>query len=273
MRTNKLAVAASLAAATLGAALAGATSPFARLAGATRGATLLEQKKPVYPDDLAKALRQGNVLIIGRIGRDGTPADLHAIASSHKNFVQPALDAVTQWRFRPAMRDGAPIEVFLNAAVRFRLEGDNRGDIGLPVLGDLAITPADAQGRATAPEGFPIRRGKDPAIRAEAILDVPPKADARTLAVRVEAVSPKQRRIPIFQPPVAVPAKATEVKIPVVAQIGSDWEEGVWLLRFTVDNAGAGGGQFWLADDPSTFPFKIPTSPTTPTNPASPAKP
>src|SRR5438309_9278985 len=48
--------------------------------------------------------------------------DLHAISASHKDFVQPALEAVRQWRFRPALRDGVPIEVFLNAAVRFRSE-------------------------------------------------------------------------------------------------------------------------------------------------------
>jgi len=252
MRRSGRAIAAALGAAALLARLAAA-------AGQTRGAALLEEKKPVYPETMMKALRQGNVLILGRIDREGRPIGLQAITASHQDFVQPALDAVSQWRFRPALRDGVPIEVFLNAGVRFRQPGDRRGDIGLPVLGDLAVSPADDQGRRTAPEGFPIRRGKDAALRAEASLDVPPKDQARTLTVRVEAVSPTQKHIAIFQPPVAVPAKATEVKFPVVARIGSDWEEGVWLLRFLVDGHGAGGGQFWLADDPSRFEFRIPS--------------
>jgi protein TonB len=240
----------------------GAAMLLARLvsaAGTTRGATLLEEKKPVYPETMMKALRQGNVLIVGRIDREGRPVGLQAITASHQDFVQPALDAVSQWRFRPALRDGAPIEVFLNAGIRFRQPGDRRGEIGLPVLGDLAVSPADGQGKKTAPEGFPIRRGKDEALRAEAALDVPPKDQPRTLSVRVEAVSPKGRHIAVFQPPVAVPAKAAEVKFPVVARIGSDWEEGVWLLRFLVDGQGAGGGQFWLADDPAHFDFRIPS--------------
>jgi hypothetical protein len=257
MRRTALFAAAAFGAAIIGGALAYG-------AGQTRGATLIDQKKPVYPDNLFKALRQGNVLIIGRIDREGKPADLKAITSSHKDFVQPAIDAVGQWRFRPALRDGVPIDVFLNAAVRFRLDGDGRGNIGIPVLGDLAVSPADDQGRKTAPEGFPIRRGKDPALRADAVLDVPPKDQARTLSIRVEAVSPTQKHYPVFQPPVAVPAKATEVKIPVVARIGADWEEGVWLLRFVVDGAGAGGGQFWLADDPSRFAFQIPATAASP---------
>ena len=130
----------------------------------------------------------------------------------------------------------------------------------VPILGDIAIFPADASGKRTAPEGFPIRRGQDPALRAEALLDVPPAAQARTLTVRVEAESPKGKRVPVFQPPVAVPANATEVRIPVVANIGADWEEGVWMLRFTVNGAGAGAGQFWLASDPAHFQFVIPKS-------------
>jgi hypothetical protein len=151
--------------------------------------------------------------------------------------------------------------VFFNVAVRFRIEGEKRGKLEAPILGDVAISPADASGQKSAPEGFPIRRGQDPALRAETLLDVPPSAEDRTLTVKAEAVSPKGKRVPVFLPPVAVPAKAAEVRIPVVAPIGSDWEDGVWMLRFTVNGAGVGGGQFWLAADPSKFSFVIPTSP------------
>jgi len=43
--------------------------------------------------------------------------------------------------------------------------------------------------------------------------------------------------------------------VPVVANVGADWEEGVWSLRFLADGREAGGGQFWLARDPSRFDF------------------
>ena len=138
------------------------------------------------------------------------------------------------------------------------MEGDTRGVIPGPILGDLAISPADAAGKATAPEGFPIRRGADKALQAIALLDVPPNVQARTIAVTVEAVSPSGKHVPVFQPPVAVPANATEVKIPVVAPVPADWEEGVWLLRFKADGAFAGAGQFWLASDPEHFQFVVP---------------
>lgn len=225
-----------------------------------REAVRTKYQEPVYPEALHKADRQGNVLLIGRIDAQGRVEDLHAISASHKDFVQPAMEAVRAWQFRPALRDGKPIEIFANIGVRFRVQGDKRGQIGIPVLGDIAISPADASGKSTAPEGFPIRRGRDPALRAEALLDLPPVAQARTLTVRVEAQSPSGKKIPVFQPPVAVPANATDVRIPVVANIGADWEEGVWMLRFTVNGASVGAGQFWLATDPAHFHFVIPRS-------------
>ncbi len=233
----------------------------AAAAGAqTRGAVQTKQTNPVYPDNLLKTEQQGNVLLIGRIDTQGRVKDLFVVSTSHKDFSQPAMDAVRTWEFRPATKDGKPVEIFTNVGVRFRITNDKRGEIPEPILGDLAISPADASGKATAPEGFPIQKGKDAALRAAVQLDVPPGPEARTLAVRVEAISPTGKRYPVFQPPVAVPAHATEVKFAVVEKIADGWEDGVWILKFTVDGKNAGGGQFWLARDPATFHFVVPRS-------------
>lgn len=226
----------------------------------THEAVRTRYQAPVYPETLLKSERQGNVLLVGRIDAQGHMADLRVVGATHTDFVRPAAEAVSAWQFKPATRDGQPIEIFANIGVRFRLEGEKRGLIPAPILGDIAISPADESGRRTAPEGFPIRRGKDKALRAEALLDLPPNIQSRTLAVRVEATAPSGKRIAIFQPPVAVPPGATDVRIPVVAKVGPDWEEGVWMLRFTVNGAGAGVGQFWLASDPAHFSFVIPKS-------------
>ena len=226
----------------------------------TRGAVETKHVDPVYPENLLKTEQQGNVLLIGRIDAQGRMQDLFVVSTTHQDFSQPALEAVRAWQFRPAIKDGKPIEIFTNVTVRFRIQNEKRGQIPDPTLGDLAISPADASGKATAPEGFPIQRGKDPALRAEVQLDVPPQPEARTIAVRVEALSPTGKPHPVFQPPVSVPAKATGVRFPVVVKIGDDWEDGVWALRFTVDDKIAGGGQFWLARDPSTFHFVVPRS-------------
>jgi len=232
----------------------------ATAAAADREAVRTKFVRAAYPENLSKTQQQGNVLLVGRIDARGRITDLHAVATSHRDFVTPAIEAVRQWEFKPAIRDGKPIEVFANVGVRFRISDEKRGDIPSPILGDIAISPADASGGKTAPEGFPLRRGLDGALRAEVLLDVPPRPETRTMTVRVEAISPRGRHVPVFQPPVAVPAKAQEIRIPVVARIGADWEEGVWMLRFIVNGVSAGGGQFWLAADPAHFSFVIPKS-------------
>jgi len=236
--------------------LAGAA---AAAAAQTRGATRTKYTPALYPDDPARKDPQGNVLLIGKVRPDGRVSELHPVSASGKDFVRPAIESVRTWEFEPALRNGKPVEIALNAGVRFRITGPGRGLIPLPILGDLAVFPVDASGAKTAPDGFPLRKGKDAAVRAEVDLDVPPNEQPRTMAVAVEAMSPRGRKVPVFQPPLAVPALATNVKFRVVVPVGADWEDGVWILRFTVDGRTAGGGQFWVAADPETFRFVVPS--------------
>jgi TonB family protein len=240
-------------------AFACASLAAALLLAQTRGAVRTKFSSAIYPEDPEKKKDlQGNVLLIGRIDKQGNVSDVHVIGATRKEFVGPAIDSVKTWKFEPAMRDGKVIEIPLNAGVRFRMTGGGRGLIPRPILGDISVYPADASGAKTAPDAFPLWKGKDPAFRAEVVLDVPPSEQPRTVAVKAEAVSPAGRRVPLFLPPVAVPALATEVTFPLVGQVGADWEDGVWLLKFTADGSPAGGGQFWLAKNPATFPFALP---------------
>lgn len=230
-----------------------ATAAFA--AGQTTPAEVRKYQEAVYPEALLKDQQQGNVLLIGRIDREGNVQNLRMIAASFQGFVEPALAAVRAWRFKPATRDGKPVEIAANVGVRFRLKIDKRGVIPQPILGDLPVFPADASGNKSAPEGFPVRLGVDPKVRAEAVLDVEPQGKPRTIRVRVEATSPAGKPYILMESPVTVVAKATEVRVPMVASVGSDWPEGVWVLRYLADGKDAGGGQFWLARDPSRFDF------------------
>lgn len=227
-------------------------------AGQTTGAQLLKQPKPVYPENASKGLRQGNVNLIGRIDTKGKIQDIRYVDAILDAFVEPAVAAVNAWEFRPARRDGKPVEIAANIAVRFRLEGKTHGEISRPILGDLSVFPADPSGKAKAPEGFPIRRGADPRLRVEAVLDVSPDPKPRKVNVTVEAISPKGRRLLVHEELVSINPKAAQVKIPFTPAVGADWEDGVWLLRFQVDAKDAGGGQFWLAGDPDHYQFVLP---------------
>ncbi|MEO8349125.1 MAG: energy transducer TonB, partial [Acidobacteriota bacterium] len=226
-------------------------------------AELTKYQEPAYPDAILKAQLQGNVNLVARIDKEGKIQNLLPLASSFQPLIDPAIAAVEKWRFKPATRDGKPVDIAANIGVRFRLKAEERGAkpqpirgaLPQPILGDLPIFPADATGRKTGPEGFPIRLGFDPKLRAEAVLDVDPQPKARKMKVRVEATSPLGRPYILFDNTVAVPANAADVKIPVVAAVAADWPEGVWIMRFSADTKEAGGGQFWVARDPNRFDF------------------
>src|SRR5579884_3607074 len=90
--------------------------------GVTQG-MVLHKVNPVYPA-LARAARvQGSVVLAAIIGKDGTIQNLHVISSSSPLLIQAALDAVKQWRYRPYILNGEPVEVDTQVTVNFTLSG------------------------------------------------------------------------------------------------------------------------------------------------------
>jgi TonB family protein len=236
-------------------------------AAQTTGAKLLRQPKPVYPEGASQGHRQGNVNLIGRIGENGKVTDIRLAGATLEAFIDPAVAAVSAWEFKPATRNGKPVDIAANIALRFRLEVEKRGDIPSPMLGDLAIFPADATGKATGPDGYPIHRGVDGRLRVEAVLDVAPDPKPRSLSLSVGALSPTGKKILFLDDVLQVKPGQMEVKIPFTEVIKPDWEDGVWLVRFVVNNAEAGGGQFWLAGDPEHYKFIVSGKPPQPQSP------
>jgi protein TonB len=76
--------------------------------------------EPVYPP-LARATRtQGAVTLHATISRDGVIENLQLVGG-HPLLVPAALDAVKQWRFRPYVLNGQPIEVETEITINFIL--------------------------------------------------------------------------------------------------------------------------------------------------------
>jgi len=83
---------------------------------------LIYRVQPTYPP-LARAARiQGTVLLRAIISRNGTIENLQTI-SGHPMLVGAALDAVRQWRYRPYILNGDPVEVETQVTVIFSLSG------------------------------------------------------------------------------------------------------------------------------------------------------
>ncbi|HEY3175836.1 MAG TPA: energy transducer TonB [Candidatus Polarisedimenticolia bacterium] len=76
---------------------------------------------PVYPERLRLIRRSGTVTIALVVDRKGAPRQLRIIESNQEAFSTAAIHAVSQWRYRPALRNEAPVPVFLTVKVDFRM--------------------------------------------------------------------------------------------------------------------------------------------------------
>jgi len=94
-----------------------------RVGGNVQPVSLIEQVRPVYPAGLQSAGIEGNVLIEAVISKDGVPDSLVPQTTSvDPAFVNAAMDAVRQWRYRPALLNGEPVAVSTTINVDFRLQ-------------------------------------------------------------------------------------------------------------------------------------------------------
>jgi TonB family protein len=62
----------------------------------------------------------GSVLLGLTVGTDGRPHDIKVEGSLGKDYDEAAIDAVRQWRFEPALRDGQPAAVHVDVTLDFR---------------------------------------------------------------------------------------------------------------------------------------------------------
>jgi periplasmic protein TonB len=83
---------------------------------------LVHRVQPIYPP-LAKAARiQGPVELRAIISKDGFIENLRVLGG-HPMLVTAAVDAVKQWRYRPYVLNGEPVEVETQITVNFVLSG------------------------------------------------------------------------------------------------------------------------------------------------------
>jgi TonB family protein len=92
-----------------------------RVGGAVLQANLVQSVPPVYPDLARVARIQGIVVLEAIIDVQGRVTDLRVV-SGHPLFIQPAIDAVRQWIYRPIMLNGEPREVVSTVTVNFSLQ-------------------------------------------------------------------------------------------------------------------------------------------------------
>jgi protein TonB len=76
---------------------------------------------PEYSEEARKAKFQGTCVLWLVVGPDGRPRDIKVARTLGLGLDEKAIEAVKQWKFDPAMKDGKPVAVQINVEVSFRL--------------------------------------------------------------------------------------------------------------------------------------------------------
>ncbi len=93
-----------------------------RVGGGISAPVPLFTPEPEFSDEARRAKYQG-ICIIGLIvDTQGNPEDVHVVQALGMGLDQKAMEAVRQYKFKPAMLNGrTPVPVYLNVEVNFRL--------------------------------------------------------------------------------------------------------------------------------------------------------
>src|SRR6202789_3299525 len=89
--------------------------------GVTQG-LLIRKVQPNYPPLARQARIQGSVLLQAEISKDGSIENLHLL-SGHPMLAPAAIEAVKQWKYKPYILNGEPVEVETQITVNFTLSG------------------------------------------------------------------------------------------------------------------------------------------------------
>ena len=80
---------------------------------------LLVKVEPPYPQAARRAGLGGRVTLRAVIAEDGTVESVAVFGSTNPLFDDAAVDAVSKWRYRPALMNGRPVRVYFSVVVNF----------------------------------------------------------------------------------------------------------------------------------------------------------
>jgi TonB family protein len=93
----------------------------ASLAKITRHPMLLHKEEPEYSEDARRARFQGTVILLIDVGLDGHPANIRVVHGLGLGLDERAIDAVSHWRFSPAVSGDRPVVAPALVEVGFHL--------------------------------------------------------------------------------------------------------------------------------------------------------
>jgi protein TonB len=91
-----------------------------RVSEGVAAGNLLRKIEPQYPQMAKIAHIQGDVILAATISKNGAIENLHQV-SGHPILVQAAMEAVKQWKYKPYLLNGEPVEVETTIKVSFKM--------------------------------------------------------------------------------------------------------------------------------------------------------
>ncbi len=91
------------------------------VSGYLRPPILVFQVDPEFTEQARKKHIRGNIAVAATIDTEGNPQDVHVVRGLGLGLDEKAIEAVKQYRFKPALRDGTPVEFPMMIEVNFQI--------------------------------------------------------------------------------------------------------------------------------------------------------
>jgi TonB family protein len=92
-----------------------------RVGAGVSAPAVLQKVDPEYTDEGRAAMLSGTVIVSVEVGTDGLAHNPRVARGLGLGLDESAIDAISQWRFRPGVKDGQPVTVAATIEVNFRL--------------------------------------------------------------------------------------------------------------------------------------------------------
>ncbi len=83
---------------------------------------VVSRKNPAYPQLALRSGLEGTVWVKIWVDKEGQPKEAQVFKSDNHVFDSSAIDAARGWVFKPAMKDGKPIAVWVSIPFKYKLE-------------------------------------------------------------------------------------------------------------------------------------------------------
>ena len=91
-----------------------------RVGGDVKGPVVLSAAEPEFSEEARRKKLSGSVLIGLQVDADGKTSHVRVIRGIGYGLDEKAVEAVSKYKFKPAMRDGVPVAVEVNVQVDFK---------------------------------------------------------------------------------------------------------------------------------------------------------